>query len=99
MLASIFGTAARPLSTPEQVEKVVTDISTFMDEQSFNTAAAVFSSLRPPDQADVMAKLRRIDQVKLLSWLTPKRFGMANIISSNMLSIPAPIAPVIPPSL
>ncbi|MCS5661351.1 MAG: CBS domain-containing protein, partial [Dehalococcoidia bacterium] len=76
MLASIFGMAARPLSTPEQVEKVVSDISNFMDEQSFNTAVAVFSSLRPPDQADVMAKLRRIDQVKLLSWLTPKRFGM-----------------------
>ena len=63
MLASIFGTTTRPLSTPEQVDKVVSDISTFMDEQSFNTAVDVFSSLRPPDQADVMAKLRRIDQV------------------------------------
>jgi len=76
MLASIFGTATRPLSTPEQVDKVVSDISTFMEEQSFNTAVDVFSSLRPPDQADVMAKLRRVDQVKLLSWLTPKRLGM-----------------------
>ena len=49
MLASIFGTATRPLSTPEQVEKVVSDISAFMDEQSFNTAVDVFSSLRPPE--------------------------------------------------
>lgn len=76
MLASLFGREFRRLDTLGQVSVAVDAITESMDSELFQAAITNFSSLRPPDQADVMAQLRRDHQVKLLSLLTPKNIGL-----------------------
>ncbi len=76
MLASLFGRESRRLDTLGQVSVAVDAITESMNSELFQAAITNFSSLRPPDQADVMAQLRRDHQVKLLSLLTPKNIGL-----------------------
>ena len=76
MSSSSYETIFRPADTSHHVDSATRKITLAMDEKSYARAVNIFSSLLPPDQADVMSRLPRSSQVKLLSWMTPRRLGM-----------------------
>jgi len=74
--SSSYETIFRPADTSDYVHSATRKIAIAMDEKSYARAVNIFSSLLPPDQADVMSRLPRSSQVKLLSWMTPRRLGL-----------------------
>ena len=76
MSSSSYETIFRPADTSDYVHSATRKIAIAMDEKSYARAVNIFSSLLPPDQADVMARLPRSSQVRLLSWMTPRRLGL-----------------------
>ena len=76
MSSSSFETIFPPLDSVDYISNATREIAIAMDEKSYARAVNVFSSLRPPDQADVMSGLTRTHQEKILSWMTPRRLGM-----------------------
>ena len=75
MSSSSFETIFPPLDSVDYISNATREIAIAMDEKSYARAVNVFSSLRPPDQADVMSGLTRTHQEKILSWMTPRRLG------------------------
>ena len=67
MSSSSYETIFRPADTSDYVHSAKRKIAIAMDEKSYARAVNIFSSLLPPDQADVMARLPRSSQVRLLS--------------------------------
>ena len=76
MSSSSYETIFRPADTSDYVHSATRKIAIAMDEKSYARAVNIFSSLLPPDQADVMSRLPRSSQVRLLSWMTPRRLGL-----------------------
>lgn len=76
MSSSSYETIFCPADTSDYAHSATRKIAIAMDEKSYARAVNIFSSLLPPDQADVMSRLPRPSQVKLLSWMTPRRLGL-----------------------
>ncbi len=76
MSSSSYETIFRPADASDYIGTATEEIATAMDEKYYARAVNMFSSLLPPDQADVMSRLPRTSQVKILSWMTPRRLGM-----------------------
>ena len=76
MSSSSYETIFRPADASDYIGTATEEIATAMDEKYYARAVNIFSSLLPPDQADVMSRLPRASQVKILSWMTPRRLGM-----------------------
>ena len=76
MSSSSYETIFRPADASDYIGTATEEIATAMDEKYYARAVNIFSSLLPPDQADVMSRLPRPSQVKILSWMTPRRLGM-----------------------
>ena len=76
MSSSSYETIFRPADANDYIGTSTEEIATAMDEKNYARAVNIFSSLLPPDQADVMSRLPRPSQVKILSWMTPRRLGM-----------------------
>ena len=76
MSSSSYETIFRPADTSDYVHSATRKIAIAMDEKFYARAVNIFSSLLPPDQADVMSRLPRSSQVRLLSWMTPRRLGL-----------------------
>ena len=74
--SSSYETIFRPADTPDHVVSATRKITIAMDGKSYARAVNIFSSLLPPDRADVMSRLPRSSQIKLLSWMTPRHLGM-----------------------
>ena len=76
MLNSIIGNLAKPLGTTEDIDQKVFSLSSHMDSQNRGTALFSFLSLPSPDQADVILRLQREHQLKLISWIKPADFAL-----------------------
>ena len=76
MLNSIIGSLAKPLGTTEDIDQKVFALSSHMDSENRGTALFSFLSLPSPDQADVILRLHREHQLKLLSWIKPEDFAL-----------------------
>ena len=69
------GQASVPLPEPTDLDRLTDLMGDLLAKDISAEAVARFSRLRPPDQADVMARLPRESQAKLLSWITLKSLG------------------------
>ena len=63
---------APSVSKPTAIDELVPAIRTLLESEMSAEAVVRFSRLRPPDQADVVARLPRESRNSLLSWLTPQ---------------------------
>ncbi len=76
MLNSIIGSLAKPLGTTEDIDQKVYSLSSHMESENRGTALFSFLSLPTPDQADVLLRLERWQQLKLISWVKPSDFAL-----------------------
>ncbi|MDC0035169.1 magnesium transporter [Chloroflexi bacterium] len=76
MLNSIIGSLAKPLGTTEDIDQKVYSLSSHLDSANRGTALFSFLSLPSPDQADVLLRLDREHQLKLISWVKPADFAL-----------------------
>ncbi|MCH8205670.1 MAG: magnesium transporter [Chloroflexi bacterium] len=64
--------ASSPVSDSAAMDELAAVIGKLLESEMAAEAVVRFSRLRPPDQADVTARLPRESRANLLSWLTPR---------------------------
>ena len=95
MLNSIIGSLAKPLGTTEDIDQKVYSLSSHMDSENRGTALFSFLSLPTPDQADVLLRLERWQQLKLISWVKPSDFALIveHLETEEFIALMADIPP------
>ena len=75
MLEPLINQYSDPLRSLDNIEDLVTVVSTHLENEDFLSVSEIFDHLRSPDRADLIDRLPSKHQLKLMNSLTPKTIG------------------------